>query len=152
MPITTAFPNSLKRELFQGLHNFDAGSPSDTFKLALIKANPNASYGASTTNYSEINAQSPQDEVPASGTYAAGGGTLTNAGVTLSGTTGFVDFDDISFTSATISADGCIIYNWSKAGKAVYVGDFGGTKTSTNGTFTVQFPAADSSNALLRLS
>lgn len=152
MPITTAFPSSLKRELFQGLHNFDSGSPSgDTFKLALIKANPNASYGASTTNYADLSAQSPQDEVPASGSYSLGGGTLTNNGVSLSGTTGFVDFADISFTTATISADGCLIYN-TRGNRAVYVGDFGGTKTSTNGTFTVQFPAADASNALLRLT
>lgn len=149
--ITTAMCSSFKRELFLGLHNFDT-SPGNTFKLALIKSTPNLNYGASNTNYSELNAQSPQDEVPASGTYVAGGGALASNGVTLSGTTAFVDFADASFTSATISADGCMIYNSNRENRAVSVHDFGGTKSSTNGTFSVVFPAADASNAILRLA
>ncbi len=149
--ITTAMCSSFKKELLLGLHNFDT-SPGDMFKLALIKATPNLNYGAANINYSEINAQSPQDEVAASGTYAAGGGALVNQGVTLSGTTAFTDFADLAFTSATISADGCMIYNASRGNRAVSTHDFGGTKTSTNGTFTVVFPTADSSNAILRLA
>lgn len=149
--ITTAMCGSFKRESFLGLHNFDT-SPGHTFKLALIRANPNLNYGASNTNYSELNAQSPQDEVGASGSYVAGGGALVSNGVTLSGTTAFVDFVDIAFTSATISADGCMIYNSNRENRAVSVHDFAGTKTSTNGTFTVQFPAADASNAVLRFT
>lgn len=149
--ITTAMCSSFKKELMLAIHNFDA-SPGDTFKLALIRATPNLNYGAANTNYSEINAQSPQDEVTPSGSYALGGGTLVNQGVTLSGTTAFTDFSDIAFTSATISADGCMIYNSTRGDRAVSVHDFGGTKTSTNGTFTVQFPTADASNAILRLA
>jgi hypothetical protein len=110
-----------------------------------------STYGAATTNYSDVTS-SPGDEVANSGTYTAGGAQLTSAGVTLSGTTAFVDFADVSFTSATISADGCIIYNADRGNRAVSVHDFGGTKTSTNGTFSVVFPVADSSNAILRLA
>lgn len=149
--ITTAMCSSFKSELLKAIHNFET-SPGHTFKLALIKASPNLDYGAGTANYSELNAQSPQDEVPASGSYPAGGGTLVSNGVTLSGTTAFVDFQDISFTSATISADGCLIYNAQAANRAVSVHDFGGTKTSTNGTFSIVFPTADSSSAILRLA
>lgn len=149
--ITTAMCSSFKRELFIGAHNFDT-SPGDTFKLALIRAAPNLNYGAANTNYSEMNAQSPQDEVSPSGTYPLGGLTLTNLGASLSGTTALVDFSDVSATSATISADGCMIYNANKGGRAVSTHDFGGTKTSTNGTFSIVFPVADSSNAILRLA
>jgi hypothetical protein len=150
--ITTAMCSSFKKELMQGIHNFDSGSPSgDTFKLALIKSGMGSSYTAASTNYSDITS-SPGDEVPNSGTYTAGGATLVNQGVTLSGTTAFTDFSDVSFTSATISADGCMIYNASEGNKAVSVHDFGGTKTSTNGTFSVIMPTADASNAILRLS
>lgn len=143
--------SSFKRELFLGLHNFEA-SPGHTFKLALIKSGHNLDYGASNTNYSEINAQSPQDEVPPSGTYVNGGAALVSQGVSLSGTTAFVDFADVSFTSATISADGCMIYNSNRENRSVSIHDFGGTKTSTNGTFSITFPAADASNAILRLA
>jgi hypothetical protein len=88
-----------------------------------------------------------------SGTYSAGGGTLTNVTPTSSGTTAFTDFADVSFTSATITAYGALIYNDSAAGDpAVCVLDFGGAKTSTNGTFTVIFPTADSTSAIIRIS
>ena len=150
LAITTAMCSSFKRELFLGLHNFDT-SPGNTFKLALIKSGMGSTYGAASTNYSDITS-SPGDEVANSGTYTAGGGTLVSQGVTLSGTTAFVDFADISFTSATISADGCMIYNANVGNRAVSLHDFGGTKTSTNGTFSVVFPAADASNAILRLA
>jgi hypothetical protein len=155
LAITTAMVTSFKLELMQAIHDLTGGSPSgDMFKLALIKANPNASYGAATTNYSDLSAQSPQDEVADSGSYVAGGGELVGVGgfPQASGTTIIHDFNDIAFTSATISADGCIIYNASKANRAASVHDFGGTKTSTNGTFTVSMPAADASNAVLRIA
>ena len=105
-----------------------------------------ASLDATTTAYSSTN------EVSASGSYTAGGGSLTSVTPTTSGTTALCDFSDISFTSATITARGAVIYNSSNSNKAVCVLNFGGDKTSTSGTFTVQFPTADASNAILRLA
>ena len=101
---------------------------------------------ASTTAYSSSN------EVSDSGSYSAGGGSLTSVTPTTSGTTAICDFADISFTSATITARGALIYNSTNSNKAVCVLDFGGDKTSTSGTFTIQFPTADASNAILRLA
>lgn len=134
---------SFKVELLKGVHDFTAGT-GDTFKIALY--DNNASFTAATTAYTSAN------EVPASGTYSAGGGTLVNITPTSSGTVAFADFDDISFTGATITAYGALIYNDSVVGKpAVCVLDFGGAKTSTNGTFTVIFPPADENSALIRI-
>jgi hypothetical protein len=90
--------------------------------------------------------------VPNSGSYSAGGGTLTNQGVTVSGTTGFTDFSDLSFTSATITARGALIYNSTNGDRAVCVLDFGSDKTSTNGTFTIIFPAATATDAIIRIA
>ena len=143
MAITQALCTSFKVELLQGIHNFTA-STGDAFKLALYTSA--ATLGASTTAYSST------DEVADSGTYAAGGGTLTNVTPTSSGTTAFTDFNDISFTSATITARGALIYNSTDSNKAVVVLDFGGDKTSTSGTFTIQFPTADASNAVIRIA
>ena len=135
---------SFKVELMQGVHNFTA-STGDTFKLALY--DNSASFTAATTAYTATN------EVGASGSYSAGGGTLTNVTPTSSGTTAFTDFADLSFTSATITAYGALIYNDSAAGDpAVVVLDFGGAKTSTAGTFTIIFPTADASNAIIRIA
>jgi hypothetical protein len=135
---------SFKVELLKGVHDFTNGT-GDTFKLALY--DNNASFNASTTAYTS------SDEVANSGTYAAGGGTLTNVTPTSSGTTAFTDFADISFTSATITAYGALIYNDTAAGDpAVCVLDFSGAKTSTNGTFTVIFPTADSTSAIIRIA
>ena len=135
---------SFKVELMQGVHNFTA-STGDTFKLALY--DNSASFTAATTAYTASN------EVSASGSYSAGGGTLTNVTPTSSGTTAFTDFADLSFTSATITAYGALIYNDSAAGDpSVVVLDFGGAKTSTAGTFTIIFPTADSTNAIIRIS
>ena len=135
---------SFKVELMQAVHNF-TNSTGNTFKLALY--DNNASFTAATTAYT------PTNEVGNSGTYSAGGGTLTNVTPTSSGTTAFTDFADISFTSATITAYGALIYNDSAAGDpAVCVLDFGGAKTSTNGTFTVIFPTADSTSAIIRIA
>jgi hypothetical protein len=134
---------SFKVELLQGIHNFTA-STGDVFKLALYTSS--ATLGATTTVYSSSN------EVSASGSYSAGGGSLTNITPTASGTTALTDFDDLSFTSATITARGALIYNSSESNKAVAVLDFGGDKISTAGTFTIQFPAATSSDAIIRIS
>jgi hypothetical protein len=135
---------SFKQEILQGVHNFTA-STGNNFKLALYTNN--ATFTAATTAYTSA------DEVPASGSYAAGGGLLTNVTPTTSGTTAFTDFNDLSFTSATITAYGAMIYNDSAAGNpAVCILDFGGAKTSTVGTFTIIFPTADATNAIIRIA
>lgn len=135
---------SFKVELMQAVHNFTA-STGNTFKLAMY--DNSASFTAATTAYTNTN------EVANSGTYAAGGGTLTNVTPTSSGTTAFTDFADLSFTSATITAYGAMIYNDTASGNpSVCILDFGGAKTSTNGTFTIVFPTADSSNAIIRIA
>lgn len=148
MAITQAVCNSFKVELLEGEHDFRS-SGGDAFKLALYTAS--ASLDATTTAYITGN------EVGASGTYAAGGGALTNSGASGSGATAFIDFSDLSFTSATISAQAAVIYNsntsaTTNTNAAVMVLDFGAVKTSTSGTFTIQFPTADASNAILRIS
>lgn len=145
MAITTAMCNSFKQELLGGVHDLD----TDTIKLALIQATPAGTYGAATTNYSNVTVNSDE----AVGTnYVAGGNTLASAVITLDGSTAIVDFADTTWASATVSADGCIIYNASQGNAAIAVIDFGGTKTSTNGDFTIQFPTADASNAIVRIA
>lgn len=135
---------SFKQELMVGTHNFTT-STGDTFKLALY--DNNASFTAATTAYTATN------EVGDSGSYAAGGGTLTNVTPTTSGTTALTDFADLEFTSATITARGALIYNSTATGDpTVAVLDFGADKTSTTGTFTIQFPTADASNAIIRIA
>jgi hypothetical protein len=134
---------SFKVELMKAVHNFTTGTGS-TFKLALYDNTP--SFNASTTAYTSAG------EVPNSGTYAAGGGTLTNITPSAAGTTAIADFVDLSFTSATITAYGALIYNDSAPGNpSVCVLDFGGAKASTNGTFTIVFPPDDQTNAIIRL-
>ena len=135
---------SFKVELMQAVHNFTTGT-GNTFKLAMY--DNSASFTAATTAYTNTN------EVANSGTYTAGGGTLTNVTPTSSGTTAFTDFADLSFTSATITAYGAMIYNDTAAGNpSVCILDFGGAKTSTSGTFTIVFPTADASNAIIRIA
>lgn len=135
---------SFKVELMQAVHNFTT-TTGDTFKLALY--DNSASFTAATTAYTNTN------EVPDSGSYAAGGGTLTNVTPTSSGTTAFTDFADLSFTSATITAYGAMIYNDTAAGNpSVCILDFGGAKTSSAGTFTIIFPTADASSAIIRIA
>ena len=135
---------SFKQELMVGTHNFTT-STGDTFKLALY--DNNASFTAATTAYTAT------DEVGDSGSYTAGGGTLTNVTPTTSGTTALTDFADLEFTSATITARGALIYNSTASGDpTVAVLDFGADKTSTTGTFTIQFPTADASNAIIRIA
>ena len=150
MAITSAVCSSFKQELLQGKHDFDS-SGGDTFKIALYTSS--ATLGAATTDYS-ISNEITND---AGSAYVAGGATLTNAGVSLSSTTAFTDFDDVSYSSASFTANGALIYNTTTDGgtgttEAVCVIAFGGDKTATNGTFTIQFPTADASNAILRLA
>jgi len=135
---------SFKQQLMQAVHNFTTGT-GNTFKLALY--DNNAAFTAATTAYTVT------DEVPNSGSYSAGGGTLTNVTPTTSGTTAFTDFNDLTFTSATITAYGALIYNSSVVGNpTVCVLDFGGAKTSTTGTFAIVFPTPDASNAIIRIA
>jgi hypothetical protein len=140
---------SFKQQILQAAHDFTA-STGDTFKLAMY--DNSASFTAATTAYTATN------EVANSGTYSAGGGTLTNVTPTTSGTTAFTDFADLSFTSATITAYGALIYNTTPTAglgltnPTVCVLDFGGAKTSTAGTFTIVFPTADATNAIIRIA
>ncbi len=142
MAISQAMPTSFKQELLTATHNFTA-STGDVFKIALYTSA--ATLGASTTAYSTT------DEVVGAG-YTAGGNTLTNVTPTTSGTTAFTDFADTTWSSATITANGALIYNSSKSNKAVAVLAFGADKTSTAGDFTIVFPAADASNAIIRIT
>ena len=147
MAITSALCTSFKKELLERKHDFNATS-GHTFKIALYTSS--ASLDAATTGYTTSN------EVVGTG-YTAGGVTLTNIDPTSSGTTAFVDFADATWPSATITAAGALIYNTTTDGgssttNAVAVISFGGDKTSTNGDFVVQFPAADASNAIIRLT
>ncbi len=137
MPITTAICNSYKQEILEGVH-----SNADTYKLALFTSA--ATLGATTTAYSTTN--------EASGTgYTAGGATLTGLSTGLASGTAYLTFSDPSWASSTITARGCLIYNASKGNKAVAVFDFGADVTSTNGTFTVDLPAAGASS-LVRIA
>ena len=156
MAITTAMCTSFKSELLQGIHNFHNGSgggtttttgTGNTFKIALYTSS--ATLAASTTAYATTN------EVSGTG-YTAGGNTLTNVDPTTSGTTALTDFADTTWSSASITARGALIYNSSttagSANRAVCALDFGADKTSTSGDFVVQFPAADASNAIIRIA
>jgi hypothetical protein len=146
MAITTnAITNSFKEDLLNGLHDFAVGT-GDTFKLALY--NSSATIGADTTSY----AVGISGQVPDSGQYAAGGGALVNALVSVNGTTAFASFDNLSFTGVTLTAAGALIYNDTESDKSVCVLDFGGDKTATAGTFTIQFPAANNTQAIIRIS
>ena len=145
MGITTAMCNSFKQELLGGVHDLD----THTLKIALIKASPSGTYGAATTNYSDVTGNS--DEASGTG-YSAGGQNLDSASISLSGSTAFVDFADEVFSTLTISADGAIIYNSSVSNKAIAVFNFGSTVTATNGDFTIVFPTADASNAVIRIT
>ena len=143
MAITSAVCTSFKVELLKGVHNFSA-SGGNTFKIALYTSS--ASLGASTTAYSTSN------EISGTG-YTAAGATLTSVDPVADSTTAVCDFADVSYTSATFTANGCLIYNDSASGDpACVVVAFGGDKTVTSGTFTIQFPTADASNAIIRLA
>ena len=146
MAITQAMCTSFKQELLQGQHNFTNGG--STFKLALFTSS--ATLSAATTDYSTSN------ETSGTG-YSAGGSALTNVTPTTSGTTAFCDFNDLTFSSSTITANGAMIYNTTTGGgsgttDSCIILAFGADKTSTNGDFTIQFPTADASNAIIRIA
>ena len=141
MAITQAMCTSFKQELLEAGHNFK-NSGGSAFKLALFTSS--ATLGASTTAYSTTN------EVSGTG-YSAGGSALTRVDPSTSGTTALTDFADLTFSTATITANGALIYNDDASNDAaVIVLAFGGDKTSTAGDFTIQFPTADASNAIIR--
>ena len=143
MAITTAMCTSFKKELMEAKHNFLA-SGGNTFNLALYTSS--ATLGASTTAYTTSN------EVSGTG-YTAKGAALTNVNPTTSSTTAFTDFADLTFSSSSITARGALIFNDSASGDpAVCALDFGGDKTSSSGDFTIQFPTADASNAIIRIA
>ncbi len=141
MAITQAMATSFKVQLLNGQQNFSA----NTFKLALYTSS--ATLNENTTAYSATN------EVASTGNYSAGGNTLTvSVTPTNSGNVAYISFANTSWANATITANGALIYNNSKSNSAVAVLAFGGDKTSTNGTFAVNFPTADASNAIIRLT
>jgi len=148
MAITQAMCTSFKVELLNGIHAFGttvarAGTTADTMKMALYTSS--ATLGATTTAFTVSN--------EASGTgYVSGGQDLTTVAPTSSGTTAFLDFNDETWSSATITARGALIYNSTQGNKSVAVLDFGGDKTSTAGDFTVVFPTADATNAIIRIA
>ena len=148
MAITTsAVCNVFKTDVLKGVHNFTAAPTGNTFKLALYTSS--ATLGASTTAYSSSN-----EITNTSGTaYTAGGKALTSVTPTLDSSTAVCDFADVSWTSASFTARGCLIYNDSHSTDAsVCAIDFGGDKTATSGTFTIQFPAAAASTAIIRIA
>jgi len=143
MAITQAMCTSFKKELLEGVHNFKNSGGND-FKLALYTSS--ASLDASTTAYTTSN------EVSGTG-YTAKGASLTRVDPSTSGTTALTDFSDLTFSTATITARGALIFNDTASGDpAVAVLDFGGDKTATSGTFTIQFPTANASDAIIRIA
>jgi len=146
MAITSAVCTSFKVELLKGVHNFTA-TTGNTFKIALYTSS--ATLGASTTAYGTSN-----EITNSSGTaYTAGGATLTSVTPAASSTTAVCDFADVSYTSASFTANGALIYNDSASGDpACAVIAFGSDKTVTSGTFTIQFPTADATDAIIRIA
>ena len=145
MAITSAICTSFKVELLKGTHNFTA-TTGNTFKIALYDSD--ATLGASTTAFS-----TSEEITNTSGTaYTSGGATLTSVTPVASRTTAVCDFSDVSFSSASFTANGALIYNSSASNAAVCAIAFGSDKTATNGTFTIQFPTADATNAIIRLA
>ena len=150
MSITSAICSSFKQELLQGKHSFES-SGGGAFKIALFTSS--ADLDATTTDYSTT----AEITNTAGSAYSAGGAALTNTGVGLTSTTAFTDFSDVSWTTASFTANGALIYNTTTDGgssttDAVCAIAFGSDKTATAGTFTIQFPANDSSNAIIRLA
>ena len=150
MAISSAICSSFKQELLQGKHSFES-SGGHTFKIALYDSDKNL--GASTTDYNT----SEEISNTSGSAYSPGGATLTNTGVGLTSTTAFTDFSDVTFSSASFTANGALIYNTTTNGgsgttDAVAVIAFGGDKTASNGTFKIEFPTNDSSSAIIRLA
>jgi hypothetical protein len=147
--ITTAMPTSFKVEILRAVHNFTA-STGNTFKIALLKSTASGSgtFGAATTNYSNLGT----DELATASGYTQPGNTLTSITPVASGTTAVCDFDDTSWTSATFTTCGALIYNSTASGAACAVLSFGGDQTVSSGDFTIQFPVAAASTAIIRIA
>jgi len=147
--VTTAMPTSFKVELLKGLHDFTNGA--DVFKIALLKSASAGSgtYGAASTNYSDITGNS--DEASGTG-YSAGGNTLTNVTPTADGTTAITDFADTTWSSASFTTCGAMIYNTTNSNSACAVLSFGGDQTVSSGDFQIQFPAAAAATAIIRIA
>ena len=144
MANTSAICNSFKTEILKAVHNFTA-STGNTFKIALFTSS--ATLGAGTTAY----AATGMNEMSGTG-YTAGGKALTSVTPSLDSTTACCDFDDISWTSATFTANACLIYNTNSSNKAVCAVAFGGDKSVSSGTFTIQFPAKAATTAIVRIA
>lgn len=147
--ITTAMPTSFKVELLKGVHNFTA-STGDTFKIALLKAAAAGSgtFGAATTNYSDLGS----DQLANGSGYSTGGNTLSSVTPVADGTTAVCDFADTTWTSATFTSSGALIYNDTDSGAACAVLSFGGDQQVSSGDFQIQFPAAAASTAIIRIA
>lgn len=145
MAIVQAVCNSFKKEILEGIHDFESGG--DQFKLALYEDTANLS--AATTTYP---GDSTGSQVPDTGQYAQGGGILQSQQTSLDTGVAIVNFANLSFTGVTLTAEGALIYNVTETNKAVAVLDFGGNKTATAGTFTIQFPTFNSTSAILRIA
>jgi hypothetical protein len=144
LAISTAFCTSFKQQLMQGQHNFTT-STGNTFKIALFTSS--ATLGASTTTYTGAT-----NEVASGGGYTTGGNTLTNITPTTSGTTAFADFVDTTWSASTITANGALIYNANASNASTVVLAFGSDKSSSSGDFTIVFPTADASSAIIRIA
>ena len=146
MAITSAICTVFKKHLLEAVHDFRLAG-GDTFKIALYTSS--ATMDATTTDYSATN------ECPSTGTYAAGGLAVTRIDPTTSGSTGYTDFADLTWPLSTITARGCMLYNTTPThtytNPAIFVADFGADKVSSGGDFTIVFPTADATNAIIRL-
>lgn len=147
--ITTAMPTSFKVEILKAVHNFTA-STGNTFKIALFKATASGSgtFGAATTNYSQMGT----DELATASGYTQPGNTLVSVTPVADGTTAVCDFADTSWTSATFTTCGALIYNSTASGAACAVLSFGGDQSVSSGDFTIQFPAPAASTAIIRIA
>lgn len=148
---TTAMPTSFKVEILKAVHNF-SNPGGNTFKIALAKATASVTgtYGAATTNYSDLTGNS--DELPNGNGYTTTGNTLSSVTPVADTTTAVCDFADTTWTSATFTTSGAIIYNSSASGAACAVLSFGGDQQVSSGTFTIQFPAAAAATAIIRIA
>jgi hypothetical protein len=149
---TTAMPTSFKVEILQAVHNF-SNPGGDTFKLALGKASGSlvGTYGAATTSYDDLTGNS--DELPGTSGYTTGGNTLTSITPVADGTTAVCDFDNTTWSSATFTTSGGIIYNDTASGNpACAILSFGGDQSVSSGDFQIQFPAAAAATAIIRIA
>jgi hypothetical protein len=147
--ITTAMPTSFKVELLKGVHDFTA-STGDTFKIALLKATASGSgtFGAATTNYSDLST----DELGSGSGYTTGGNTLSSVTPVADGTTAICDFADTTWSAATFTTSGALIYNDTESGAACAVLSFGGDQQVSSGDFQIQFPTAAAATAIIRIA